>query len=649
MTKEIKQEFWRWRIYIILFFSIHIFNAFFILAPAINHNMNPFDVGLVGNINAFFGNTAVLAFFCAAVFLLSNQKKTILRWLTFSTILLSIMVFLLKVYVFYYGSFFSFYIIQNFSNPASEMALQLTITTFKMIFYEAQFVTLLPIVIIVLYNHFVLRKDIKERPVFWVHSAPKKRQGAALIIVGFALISISGMNASILKKDTHEYFNQHRVALYGVQTMGAFHYYISEIVAYVSRSELVYTQQQRQALDEFIANEIMNPCYDLSCTYTDEDSPFHGMFAGKNLVLIQLESLNTFYLGLESNGQKVLPFLSNLVLQEDVLFFNKFYASNGIGKTTDAEFAALTGMYPTGFTVSYFDHVTPGIETLPKLFASVGYTNIAVHGSPTSFYDRVNVHPLMGFDESYGTEQIDPLRLNQINGWTDDLTVFRFAKDKMMTQTDPFFMLLLATVSHLPYFPQEGYTNLNDWGIRSNTMISNSFDYFYRLDQDLQVLFEDLQETDFFNDTVFIMYGDHTSGLTYQDIELVFGKMDNQSFQEMLHSVPLIIYSPNTTFENIITSKVRSQVDIKRTVANLFDLPIRYFFGVDALSPYSTVAYNPQTFDIAGDSFYISATRNLVFPRNSLTKEQMDAITTEFFRKKNLNDLLLKGQYFRLI
>ncbi|MCK7488508.1 MAG: sulfatase-like hydrolase/transferase [Bacillus subtilis] len=125
-------------------------------------------------------------------------------------------------------------------------------------------------------------------------------------------------------------------------------------------------------------------------------------------------------------------------------------------------------MYPTGFTVSYFEHATDGIETIPTLFREVGYHTMAVHGSPIAFYNRVGVHPLLGFDASYGTEQIDPDRMHQVNGWTDDATVFAYAVQQMKHQEtidEPYFMQLLSTVSHLPYFVHPEYTRINDWGI----------------------------------------------------------------------------------------------------------------------------------------------------------------------------------------
>lgn len=642
-----KREYWRWRGFLLLFLFVHLFNPWFILLPSINHNMNPFHLPFFESINALVGNFSVLLVFVALVMLCSTKKRTVVLWITGSSLFLSIFVFLMKVYVFYYGSFFSWFITQNFSNPNNIMAVQLTITSLKMMFYEAQFVTLLPIVFILLYYFVLLRKDIKAKPNFWENVGFKKKNGVIFLLISFAMYIVVLANGSIIRSQSHAYFQKNLIPLYGIQTTGMYHYYIAELGAYLTRSPLEYSVEEQQQLDQFYRDKIQNPCYQEDCQYIDIDSPFYGLFEGKNLIIIQVESLNTFYLNLTMNGKEVLPFLNSLIQRDDVLLYNNFYSSIGIGKTTDAEFASLTGIYPTGFTVTYFEHVVEGMETLPKLFNQKDYHTMTFNGSPNIFYSRYLAHPILGFQESYGTEQIDPTGIHQLNGWTTDDAVFDFTKARLSTTTKPFFTYLLTTSSHVPYFHVEGITGGTDWGVPIGTMVSNSFDYFHLLDRDLGAFFEAIESEPWFEDTVFFFHGDHSSGLTHQDLSYAIPNISKPEFQRMLHSVPMIIYTPGVQLQGVDTSLVRSQVDIKRTVANLFKLDIKDYFGVDILSLQPTVAYNPQTFDIATDFGYISATQRSMNPKNGLTPSQMNHYIQAFLDYKVLNDLLLKGRYLK--
>jgi hypothetical protein len=138
--------------------------------------------------------------FLAFVLLLSNKKKTIRNWLFVSTIFFSMISLGLKVYVFYYGSYFSFFIVENFSNPAGEMAVQLTITSLRMMFYEGQFMTLLPVVILFLYQRLVLRRDIAADPLFYPSAPRLRRQGAILFALGLSLMVLTTINGTLKQK-----------------------------------------------------------------------------------------------------------------------------------------------------------------------------------------------------------------------------------------------------------------------------------------------------------------------------------------------------------------------------------------------------------------------------------------------------------------
>ena len=217
--------------------------------------------------------------------------------------------------------------------------------------------------------------------------------------------------------------------------------------------------------------------------------------------------------------------------------------------------------------------------------------------------------------------------------------------NRLQQEENAFFAYLLTTISHLPFYPMDGITGLKDWGVNPNTMISHSFDYFYRTDQDLAYFFEQAKNEAWFTNTIFMIHGDHSAGITHQDLQMLYPTLTHQQYQQALHNVPFILYTPGQTLAGVDTSLVRSQVDIKRTVSALFALPIEDYFGTFILSSHPTIAMNPQTFDFASDEGYFSATlrksTNL-----TLTSSDIEARIRAFYQEKRLNDLLLKGRFF---
>lgn len=70
---------------------------------------------------------------------------------------------------------------------------------------------------------------------------------------------------------------------------------------------------------------------------------FYGADKGKNLIVVQMESFQSFLLGLTIDGQEITPNLNKLV-QENT-YFNNFYTNAGQGTTSDAEFVVNTSFY----------------------------------------------------------------------------------------------------------------------------------------------------------------------------------------------------------------------------------------------------------------------------------------------------------------
>ncbi len=58
-----------------------------------------------------------------------------------------------------------------------------------------------------------------------------------------------------------------------------------------------------------------------------------GKYAGRNLILVQLESLQNFVINNEMNGEVVTPFLNSLTNDPDTYYFSDFYHQTGLGKT----------------------------------------------------------------------------------------------------------------------------------------------------------------------------------------------------------------------------------------------------------------------------------------------------------------------------
>ena len=80
--------------------------------------------------------------------------------------------------------------------------------------------------------------------------------------------------------------------------------------------------------------------------------PGHSLASGKNLIVIQVESLQGFAVGLHVGGVEVAPNINRLA--KESLYFPKTYNQTASGNSSDAEFMVNTSLFPTSKGVDTF-------------------------------------------------------------------------------------------------------------------------------------------------------------------------------------------------------------------------------------------------------------------------------------------------------
>lgn len=641
---------------LVAFVVLTMLNRVMVTAQFFNPGMNLYYESLGIRLNAWMGDLGLLFALVGLFLLIFKTKRSFSLSILILGIGLSVLVFSLKIYAFYYGTAFSFFNARTFSNSAPVLGQQLTIHLWRNLFRMGQYVALIPaFLFIYLSVTMFTHKRFKSTPQF---TNQKRRKKIAISTVLAGLMMTTFSQVVYYNHINNTFYEEHRNALKGVQTMGIYNYYLVDLISYtVIPQETVELDQKpllKAEVDAFIDNAKQ------SCPINYEGNPscvnteLTGIFEGKKLVILQLEALNDYMMNLsvEVDGvsYEVMPFMNKIVNSNSTLYYDKFYSNFGVGKTSDAEFAALTGLYPTGQIVTYFDYLATNFETIPSLFKEKGYKTYGVNGSTESFYKRFINYGLLGFEEFVPAERLlaenyfDPEQ-DIINGWVDDTVIFDYIVDLLQKDEDQF-IFGLSTVTHTPYFDVEGITGINVWEETIVRDLGNYFDFNHRFDQVLESFFNELEAKDILNDTVFMLYGDHTGNMTMGDLKQIFPEITHDQFQEIAHNVPFMIYAPGMDLSgyDLNTSLVRGQTDIKRTVSNLFNLDETYHFGVEITSNNRSFTYNPMTLDLFTDDYHLIVP--MLYVDNPLFDTQTLEIQEWFLQYKLVNDAILKYRYF---
>ena len=335
----------------------------------------------------------------------------------------------------------------------------------------------------------------------------------------------------------------------------------------------------KKDVDEKAIQESMNRLVPRS-----EGDQYHGLAKGKNLILIQTESLNDFVVGATYNGEEITPNM-NRMLKEDTLYFDRFFSTTGIGNTCDAEFSVLNSLYPNNIRECYRMYVDNTYDGLPWMFRDAGYDALAFHGYIRTFWNRGEAYKNQGFRKFYSEEELDKTEVSGF-GLTDK-ELFRQGVDILKQEKKPFFSFMVTLTNHIPYELDPDLASLKLKPEDQGTLFGQYLQTVRYTDEAFGDLIRLLKENDMYDQTMIVIYGDHQgmnleTPAVRESMSRFLGR--TYDYDEMLR-VPLLIHLPGLgKHERVHT--VGGQVDIMPTIANLMDLKIRtpYVFGHDLLN-----------------------------------------------------------------
>ncbi len=299
-----------------------------------------------------------------------------------------------------------------------------------------------------------------------------------------------------------------------------------------------------------------------------------GKFKGKNLIFIQVESLENWVIGYKINGVDVAPNLT--ALSEQGKYFTNYYSQIGVGNTADAEFSTLNSLYPLPDSVVFITEPNIKTDALPKLLDNNGYTTVAMHGDVATFWNRSNAYPPIGYGHQISQ---DSYTIPRPVGYENlgDADFLSQSLPKLQALKQPFMATLITLSTHTPFTLPADLETLK---IPQNTNLTPTQEQYLEAihysDAALGNFVASLKKDGLYQNSIIFIFGDHTAFI---------GTPDSQT-----EHVPLIVLTPDSTFKGIETEPA-SHLDLYPTAASL--LGIQYpitALGQDLFSTKTPVA-----------------------------------------------------------
>ena len=361
-----------------------------------------------------------------------------------------------------------------------------------------------------------------------------------------------------------------------------------------------------------LSDEERQEIEDYAASRPHEENAMSGLLEGKNLILIQLEAIDTWMLD-------YMPALQ-AVKDESIVFANHYSPAYITAGTFNTEFIVNSGLLPAaaGTSVSvYTRNAFP--SSLAHLFRDKGYTANSFHGSPGEVYNRQAIHEHLGYEKYWSGIDMG------MEYYTMDSQMISAFGD--MTAGDPFFSFVITYSGHGPYSETDAiylahaeeakavakYSDQNYICAVAHAMETDAF---------IAELMEALEESGRSEDTVVAFYADHYNYYMMNDalIQQIKGVDD----LNLLQHTDFFIW--NGGQDAMTVEKVTSSLDVLPTLANLFGLDADY--GL-----------------MAGDDAFSDGGGYVFFSDGTWYGGQGD-LTAEIQQRRRLNGLILSGDYW---
>ena len=272
-------------------------------------------------------------------------------------------------------------------------------------------------------------------------------------------------------------------------------------------------------------------------------SSLFGHAKGRNLILIQAESLQGFPIGLTIDGQPVTPRLSAFAAES--LQFANFFDQTHHGYTSDGEFTALTSLHPLAGGAASVTLRTNHYRSLPAILDAQGYDTLSACAANGRVWSMAMMHPNHGFDRSLFEDRFEDREHFQL---LSDGEFFSQMLPHLAAEPRPFMTFLITSSNHGPFDIPDRYRTLRLPAALARTMLGDYLQSVHYFDRVFGEFIDQLQRTGLLDETVVAIYGDHQAYLPFpEEITALAGFPRDSAYGEWITEkrIPFLVRLPH--------------------------------------------------------------------------------------------------------
>ena len=532
----------------------------------------------------------------------------------------------------------------------------------------------IPILFYIIYNKMKKKSSILNNNKIYIKNKIKKTILTSILILVLSFITATGQDYSRLYKQWNRPYVVNRFGIILYQSIDVFKYLTTNISSVFGfQNALIDTTEYYENNDDY-----------------QEANKYTGLLEGYNIVFVHMESVQSFLLDLNFNNQDVLPNVKKLI--KEGMYFSNFYPQISLGTSSDTEFTILTSLLPTNTGIVFTNYYNRDYTTIPKIFNDKNYYTFSMHGNDFTMWNRSIVHPTLGYKHFYFKDSYTFTEDESLNLGINDSAFFKqsitYLEDIEKTTTN--YMGTVITLSnHSPfiyldkYAPYDLSKTYRIYNAETNKYESEKIDYLtgttignyiissHNADIALGEFIDSINDSNYFNNTIFIFYGDHDPRLSIDQYNYfynydpltndILNENDEQYYdyneysQILNRSTPLIIWSKNEKVRDLLHGEYdypMGMIDVMPTIGNMFNFKNDYALGHDIFNiKNNNIVVFPNGDYITKNFLYNSSNNNIYTLKDNISiKDQYLEETKEYANKIiSISNNIIKYDLLKII
>lgn len=357
------------------------------------------------------------------------------------------------------------------------------------------------------------------------------------------------------------------------------------------------------------------------------DNNYKGMFKGKNLIAIQVESLENFVINQKVNGQEITPTLNKLLSQS--LYFDNIYEQNNSGTSSDADLLVNTSMFPIRKDRTFLAYPWTSYNSLQDILNNENYTTISTHAELPGSWNWAEPHKSFNADKLWDINAFNQDEL--IGPGLSDESYLRQIANNLKSEEEPYYTFIATLTSHGPFEMPEDKKYLKLPKELDENMLGGYFQSVRYADEAIKLFIDELNKNGQLDNTVIMIYGDHGGVHKFYPDKITNAPLEGDWWKADDKKLPFIVY--NSGIKGEVISKAGGQSDFLPTIS--------YLLGVDR-NKFDSTSMGRILVNTNKDATIINNGTIMGTPKN---EDEIKHLKDTF----NIADNIIEGNYFKTI